>query len=153
MPVYIDVYTGSFLAEIKHHAFNNNKPDNIGKNIAKWVHYWHPFTYISILFALYSNDYVNLINNTLRYLIMDSYLLEAILAELKAKAVYEREIWNADDIGKFLRLSRSSVQSRIICQKSFPPAIRIPTENGSGGRRWYAKEVRKWIGKNREPAA
>ena len=82
---------------------------------------------------------------------METFLLEAILAELKSQTVYHYEIWNADDIGKFLRLSRSSVQSRIICRKDFPRAIRIPTDNGSGGRRWYANEVREWIAKNREP--
>lgn len=82
---------------------------------------------------------------------MVTYLLEAILSELKSHAIYQYEIWDAGDIAKFLRLSRSSVQSRIICRKDFPRAIRIPTNNGSGGRRWYASEVKEWIAKNREP--
>lgn len=81
---------------------------------------------------------------------MQQLLLE-ILNELKALKATQEEIWNVDDIARYMRLSRSSIQSRIICRKDFPRAIRIPTENGLGGRRWYAKEVKNWVSKNREP--
>lgn len=36
-------------------------------------------------------------------------------------------------------------------RKDFPRAVRTPTESGLGGRRWYAKEVKYWVSKNREP--
>lgn len=83
---------------------------------------------------------------------MEKLLLE-ILGELKSYRAATTELWNVDDIARYIRLSRSSTQSRIICRKDFPRAIRIPTNNGLGGRRWYAKEVKYWIAKNREPVS
>ncbi len=35
--------------------------------------------------------------------------------------------------------------------KAMAWAVRIPTESGLGGRRWYAEEVKYWIFRNREP--
>ena len=81
---------------------------------------------------------------------MEKLLLE-ILNELRSQRAEETELWNADDIARYLHLSRSSIQSRVICRKDFPRAVRIPTESGLGGRRWYAKEVKYWISRNREP--
>ena len=81
---------------------------------------------------------------------MEKLLLE-ILNELKSLRSDNAELWNVDDIAHYVRLSRSSVQSRLICRKDFPRAIRIPTDNGMGGRRWYAKEVKHWTARNREP--
>ena len=77
-------------------------------------------------------------------------LLLEILNELKLQSASDAELWTADDIAKYLRLTLSSVQSRIICRKDFSRPIRIPTENGSGGRRWYSREVKAWIAKNRD---
>ena len=81
---------------------------------------------------------------------MEKLLLE-ILNELKAQQSERLEVWATDDIARYMRLSRSSVQSRILCRKDFPRAVRIPTESGMGGRRWYAKEVKCWLSRNREP--
>jgi len=82
---------------------------------------------------------------------MEKLLLE-ILNELRSLKAESKELWNVDDIARYIRLSRSSIQSRIICRKDFPRAVRIPTDSGLGGRRWYAAEVKYWISKNREPA-
>lgn len=79
------------------------------------------------------------------------FLLEAILDEVKSHAVYKHELWDVADIAVYLKLSKSSVQHRSITRDDFPRAVRIPTENGSGGRRWYAHEVKEWIKRNREP--
>ncbi len=81
---------------------------------------------------------------------MEKLLIE-ILNEIKAQNIANAELWNASDIARYMRLSLSSVQSRVICRRDFPRAVRIPTENGLGGRRWYAREVREWVGRNREP--
>ena len=81
---------------------------------------------------------------------MEKLLLE-ILNELKAQSAENAELWNASDIARYLRLSTSSVQSRVIARKDFPRAVLIPTDSGMGGRRWYANEVKGWIGRNREP--
>jgi predicted DNA-binding transcriptional regulator AlpA len=81
---------------------------------------------------------------------MEKLLIE-ILNELKTQQAVSADVWAADDIARYLRLSRSSIQSRVICRKDFPRAVRIPTDSGMGGRRWYAKEVKYWLSKNREP--
>lgn len=78
-------------------------------------------------------------------------LLLEILNELKAQSAEQTDLWQASDIARYLRLSTSSVQSRVITRKDFPRAVVIPTDGGSGGRRWYAKEVKHWISRNREP--
>lgn len=81
---------------------------------------------------------------------MERLLLE-ILNELKAQSAEHAELWNASDVARYLRLSTSSVQSRVITRRDFPRAVLIPTDTGMGGRRWYAKEVKEWMKDNREP--
>lgn len=82
---------------------------------------------------------------------MEQKILLEILNELKAYNVATGELWNVDDMARYMRLSKSSVQSRVICRRDFPRAIRIPTDNGMGGRRWYVEEVKAWVARNREP--
>lgn len=82
---------------------------------------------------------------------MEQKILLEILNELKAQNIATGELWNIDDLARYMRLSKSSVQSRVICRKDFPRAVRIPTDNGLGGRRWYALEVKQWLSRNREP--
>ncbi len=81
---------------------------------------------------------------------MEKLLLE-ILNELRAQNITGNDLWAASDIARYMRLSTSSIQSRVICRKDFPRAVRIPTDSGMGGRRWYAKEVKSWVLRNREP--
>ena len=85
-------------------------------------------------------------------IVVEKLLLE-ILNELRAQSAEKAELWNASDVARYMRLSTSSVQSRVIARKDFPRAVRIPTDGGSGGRRWYAREVKQWIARNREPIA
>lgn len=82
---------------------------------------------------------------------MHRKLLMEILSELKTQHASTSELWNAKDIAHYMRLSRSSIQSRILTRRDFPRALVIPTSGSGGGRRWYAKEVKEWLGKNREP--
>lgn len=96
------------------------------------------------------NTAKKLLSEDRRDMIMQKLLLE-ILNEIKGLRAANDEIWNVDDIARYLRLSRSSVQSRVICRKDFPRAVRIPTNNGLGGRRFYAKEIKQWVKRNREP--
>jgi predicted DNA-binding transcriptional regulator AlpA len=81
---------------------------------------------------------------------MEKLLLE-ILNELRIQNSSSCELWSTEDIARYMRLSRSSVHSRVICRHDFPRAVRIPTDSGLGGRRWYSKEVKAWVVKNREP--
>lgn len=58
------------------------------------------------------------------------------------------KLWTAAEIADYLNLSKSSVQSRIICKPDFPKAVKLP----SGGRRWVPEEVKKWALSHREAA-
>jgi len=63
-------------------------------------------------------------------------LLLEILNELKAQnTANDNRLWNASDIARYMNLSTSSVQSRVIARKDFPRAVRIPTDNGMGGEK------------------
>ena len=78
-------------------------------------------------------------------------ILLVILNELITQSAANGEIWNADNIAQYMRLSISSIQSRIICRRDFPRAVRIPTTDLGGGRRWYAAEIKNWLRNNRVP--
>lgn len=82
---------------------------------------------------------------------MQDKILIEILNELRKQNISNLELWAAEDIARYMRLSRSSVQSRLICRRDFPRAVRIPTSGSGGSRRWYAKEIQAWLQRNREP--
>ena len=75
--------------------------------------------------------------------------LKELIETLKANSFSDKTLWNAEDIAVYLRLSKSSVQSRIINQAGFPRAIRLGELRG---RRWQPKEVKEWVKRLREPA-
>ena len=79
-------------------------------------------------------------------------IVEEILAELRQQNTSSDALWDAEDIAYYMRLSKSTVQSRVITRSNFPRALRMPTSSvGYGGRRWLAKEVKQWILRCREP--
>jgi len=79
-------------------------------------------------------------------------ILLDILKEIKNQRARINDLWDVNDIAEFLRLSKSSVQSRVICRRDFPRCVRIPTgDTGLGGRRWIANEIRDWVLRHREP--
>tara|TARA_R110002095_G_scaffold4216_3_gene11441 strand:- start:1104 stop:1343 length:240 start_codon:yes stop_codon:yes gene_type:complete len=75
--------------------------------------------------------------------------LTELIEALKRNNISDNTLWNAEDIGIYLRLSKSSIQSRIINQQGFPRAIRLSTVRG---RRWQPKEVKEWTLRHREAA-
>lgn len=81
-----------------------------------------------------------------------SETLKAILKELQAQNHLKGELWDTTDIARYLKLAKSTVQTRILRHPEFPPALRLPTSaRGQGGRRWLAEEVKRWAMKHREP--
>ncbi|WP_241086826.1 helix-turn-helix transcriptional regulator [Candidatus Vondammii sp. HM_W22] len=83
---------------------------------------------------------------------MIKHIAQEILEELRYQGRNNDALWDADDIARYMKLSKSTVQSRIICKQNFPRALRMPTsETGMGGRRWLAKEVKQWVMRYREP--
>ncbi|MFM2480174.1 helix-turn-helix transcriptional regulator [Celerinatantimonas sp. YJH-8] len=79
-------------------------------------------------------------------------VIDEILEELRYQGRGNDSLWDAGDIARYMHLSKSTVQSRIICRENFPRAVRLPTsETGLGSRRWLAQEVKQWVMRHREP--
>lgn len=75
-------------------------------------------------------------------------MLGAILAELQRQRVHD-DLWTAEDVAAYLKLSKSRVQARVVCNANFPRPVVIPTTDDGGGKRWVAKEVRAWALRHR----
>lgn len=64
-------------------------------------------------------------------------ILRAHVAELFGGV---EALWQAEEIGKFLKLAAKTVQNSMPSWPDFPKAILLPT----GGRRWLPGEVTAW---------
>lgn len=71
--------------------------------------------------------------------------LAAILDELRRQRSLTDDVWTADEIADYMKLSKKSVQNTVLGDKTFPVSVPLPT----GGRRWLSKEVREWFKKRR----
>lgn len=71
----------------------------------------------------------------------DSMVLRRILEELRRQNAQDEDLWEAEHIADYMKLSKKSVQNNVIKSAGFPSCVVLPT----GGRRWYAKEVREWV--------
>ena len=68
-------------------------------------------------------------------------ILEKILAELQSATGREKGLWKIQDIANYCSCSLAPAYI-IVKNRNFPRPIRLPTSsNGSGGKRWVAKEV------------
>lgn len=71
-------------------------------------------------------------------------LIEA-LQKPKAAIPPERDLWDAETIAAYLKVSARQVAERYACRPDFPRPILLPSESGSRNhRRWKAKEVMEW---------
>jgi len=77
-----------------------------------------------------------------------SELLSQILIEIRNSSKNNR-LWDANDIAEYLKLSKGTVQNRIVCKVSFPDPIRILTYSGKTNPRWEPAEVKAWVKKFR----
>jgi hypothetical protein len=78
-------------------------------------------------------------------------LIERIAAMSRPAIPVEIDLWDADTIGSYLKRSASVVRERIVCQPSFPAAIRLPNSNGQRMHPlWKAREVINWAESYRE---
>lgn len=68
-----------------------------------------------------------------------------ILAELQIAGRMNSDLWSAQEIADYMKLSKSRVQGAIINCKTFPRPVVMP----SGCKRWIAKEVKGWVMKAR----
>lgn len=72
-------------------------------------------------------------------------ILFAILGELRGQRAQDDDLWEAEQIANYMKLSKKSVQNGILKTSGFPSCIVLPT----GGRRWVAKEVKAWAMRRR----
>lgn len=74
--------------------------------------------------------------------------LRELIASLKKtpRAVpADKMLWDAEDIGDFLKVSARQVAERYASHPDFPRAIHLPTTTGSKTtRRWRAAEIMRW---------
>lgn len=75
--------------------------------------------------------------------------IQAILAEINQKLERlgraDDDLWDADNIADYMKLSKKSVFNNIVNDMTFPKSVPLVT----GGRRWIAKEVKAWTLKRR----
>jgi predicted DNA-binding transcriptional regulator AlpA len=74
-----------------------------------------------------------------------------ILGELRWQNAQVGDLWTAEEIGRYMKLKKNSVQNTLLKKPTFPKPIIIPTakDGGGGGKRWVAKEVKQWALKHR----
>lgn len=58
---------------------------------------------------------------------------------------WDKVLWTAEDIGKYLDLSPRTVAERYAVRPDFPLAVKP-----GGMRRWYAHEIETWLESTRE---
>lgn len=76
--------------------------------------------------------------------------ISELLKTLINASLSDCTLWDMNDIAHYMRLSKSSVQQRIITTSGFPKAIRLPTTDNGGQRRWQPKEVKAWAARFKE---
>ena len=69
--------------------------------------------------------------------------LKAILHNLRL--TQDDALWTAGDIAAYLSLAKSTVQSHILNDPSFPQPITLPK---TGGKRWPQSLVKAWVAQN-----
>lgn len=70
------------------------------------------------------------------------------IARLGAGSIpVEVDLWDADTIAQFLKVSKHQVMQRYAPLPDFPAAARLPAKGGKGHPRWKAAEVIKWAEK------
>lgn len=77
---------------------------------------------------------------------MTSAELDTLLKHLAppAPVPLNRAVWSARQVAAFLDVSPRHVTERLSNHPSFPPAKRLPSENGRGPLRWQAADVLAW---------
>lgn len=68
--------------------------------------------------------------------------INAILARLDRT---DDGLWDAEDIGRYARLGKRTIQVHYIGRPDFPRPVSLVT----GGRRWNSQEVKEWFNRRR----
>lgn len=78
-------------------------------------------------------------------------LIEQLAAELAARIrpaiPLSVDLWDAETIATYLKVSKKQVLERYAPLPDFPRAIRLPAATGKGHPRWKASDVIDWAEK------
>lgn len=73
-------------------------------------------------------------------------MISGLIAESKRQRFLNDDLWSLDEIADYMKITKKHLHNKKICDApNFPKSIPLPT----GGKRWLAKEIRKWIEKRR----
>jgi len=82
-------------------------------------------------------------------------LIEQLVHAIEARSMpLDMQIWDADGVAGYLKVSRRTVLELFAPRPDFPAAIRLPTRGGGPGMpRWNAGQVMEWAESRRERTA
>lgn len=86
---------------------------------------------------------------------METQVIDQLAAELahriRVSAIpIQIDLWDAETIGLYLKVSAKHVLQRYAPLPDFPQPIRLPSEKRGGQPRWKAAEVIAWAEKYQE---
>lgn len=61
----------------------------------------------------------------------------------------EHELWTAQDIAAYLKLSAYTVERRVVVQPGFPKSVQPCATGAKAAKRWFAGEVITWLRQHR----
>lgn len=71
-----------------------------------------------------------------------------IALEQRKPKKLEETLWTVDEIANWLKLSKVTVELRVVTRPGFPAALR-PVDTKQAQRRWFASDVVMWARKHR----
>lgn len=73
-----------------------------------------------------------------------------LIRQLQRPAVAaEDELWTAQDIAEYLKLSACTVERRVVVQPGFPASVQPCATGVKAAKRWFAAEVITWLRQHR----
>lgn len=73
-------------------------------------------------------------------------LIDQLVQAIQARTIpLDVELWDADGVAGYLKVSRRTVLEVFAPRPDFPDAIRLPTRgSGPGAPRWKAMQIMDW---------
>lgn len=76
--------------------------------------------------------------------------IQELIQQLQRPAVaFENELWTAQDIAAWLKLSAYTVERRVVVQPGFPTVVQPCATGEKAAKRWFAGEVITWLRQHR----
>lgn len=76
--------------------------------------------------------------------------IHELIRQLQRPAVAaEHELWTAQDIAAYLKLSAYTVERRVVVQPGFPTSVQPCATGLKAAKRWFAVEVITWLRQHR----